>query len=123
MLCWLYSIPNHTHTNIYPNLMTKSAVTGGIVIANALAVVSIATATELNPILECIQNGASVGAIMGIFLWREVKRAERYEHLYDQERKLRLEAENKCASCTFVKKANEEFIDRRIDEERQDAKH
>lgn len=123
MLCWLYSIPNHTHTNIYPNLMTNSAVTGGIVIANALAVVSIATATELNPILECIQNGASVGAIMGIFLWREVKRAERYEHLYDQERKLRLEAENKCASCTFVKKANEEFIDRRIDEERQDAKH
>ena len=123
MLCWLYSIPNHTHTNIYPNFMTNSAVTGGIVIANALAVVSIATATELNPILECIQNGASVGAIMGIFLWREVKRAERYEHLYDQERKLRLEAENKCASCTFVKKANEEFIDRRIDEERQDAKH
>ena len=103
--------------------MTNSAVTGGIVIANALAVVSIATATELNPILECIQNGASVGAIMGIFLWREVKRAERYEHLYDQERKLRLEAENKCASCTFVKKANEEFIDRRIDEERHDAKH
>jgi hypothetical protein len=51
--------------------MTNSAVTGGIVIANALAVVSIATATELNPILECIQNGASVGAIMGIFLWRE----------------------------------------------------
>lgn len=46
--------------------MTNSAVTGGIVIANALAVVSIATATELNPILECIQNGASVGAIMGI---------------------------------------------------------
>ncbi len=46
--------------------MTNSAVTGGIVIANALAVVSIATATELNPIPECIQNGASVGAIMGI---------------------------------------------------------
>ena len=103
--------------------MTNSAVTGGIVIANALAVVSIATATELNPILECIQNGASVGAIMGIFLWREVKRAERYEHLYDQERKLRLEAENKCKSYPFVKKANEEVIDRRIDEERQDAKH
>ena len=103
--------------------MTNSAVTGGIVIANALAVVSIATATELNPILECIQNGASVGAIMGIFLWREVKRAERYEHLYDQERKLRLEAENKCKSCPFVQRATEEFIDRRIDEERQDAKH
>ncbi len=98
--------------------MTNSAVTGGIVIANALAVVSIATATELNPILECIQNGASVGAIMGIFLWREVKRAERYEHLYDQERKLRLEAERKCSSCSFVKKANEEFIDKRIEEEK-----
>ncbi len=46
--------------------------------------------------LEYIQNGASVGAIMGIFLWREMKRAERYEHLYDEERNLRLQAENKC---------------------------
>lgn len=96
--------------------MTNSVVTGGIVVANALAVVTIATATELNPILECIQNGASVGAIMGIFLWREVKRAERYEHLYDQERKLRLEAENKCASCSFVKKAHEEFMEKRADD-------
>lgn len=96
--------------------MTNSVVTGGIVIANAIAVVTLATTTELNPILECIQNGASVGAVMGIFLWREVKRAERYEQLYDQERKLRLEAENKCASCPFVQRANEEFIDKRSDE-------
>ena len=95
--------------------MTNSFVTGGIVVANALAVVSLASA-EINPIIEYIQNGASVGAIMGIFLWREMKRAERYEHLYDQERKLRLEAENKCASCPFVKRANEEFIDKRADE-------
>ena len=102
--------------------MTNSFVTGGIVLANTIAIVTLASA-EVNPILEYIQNGASVGAIMGIFLWREMTRAERYEHLYDQERKLRLEAENKCASCTFVKKANEEFIDRRIDEEKQDAKH
>lgn len=95
--------------------MTNSAVTGGIVLANALAVVSLAAAPELNPILECIQNGASVGAIMGIFLWREVKRAERYENLYNEERKLRHEAERKCASCIFVKRANEEFMDKRTD--------
>ena len=95
--------------------MTNSAVTGGIVVANALAVVSLATAAELNPILECIQNGASVGAIMGIFLWREVKRAERYENLYNEEQKLRYEAERKCASCKFVQRANEEFIDKRTD--------
>ena len=92
--------------------MTNSAVTGGIVIANALAVVSIATATELNPILECIQNGASVGAIMGIFLWREVKRAERYENLYNEERRLRHEADSKCATCQFVQRANEELLER-----------
>ena len=92
--------------------MTNSAVTGGIVIANALAVVSIATATELNPILECIQNGASVGAIMGIFLWREVKRAERYENLYNEERRLRHEAESKCATCQFVQRANEKLLER-----------
>ncbi|MBQ9830218.1 MAG: hypothetical protein IJO38_07735, partial [Akkermansia sp.] len=66
--------------------------------------------------IEYIQNGASVGAIMGIFLWREMKRAERYEHLYDQERKLRLEAENKCANCPFVKRAHEEFMDKRADD-------
>ena len=95
--------------------MTNSAVTGGIVLANALAVVSLAAAPELNPILECIQNGASVGAIMGIFLWREVKRAERYENLYNEERKLRHEAERTCATCKFVQRANEEFIDKRTD--------
>lgn len=92
--------------------MTNSAVTGGIVVANALAVVSLATAAELNPVLECIQNGASVGAIMGIFLWREVKR---YENLYNEERRLRHESERKCASCKFVQRANEEFIDKRTD--------
>ena len=75
--------------------------------------VSLAAAPELNPILECIQNGASVGAIMGIFLWREVKRAERYENLYNEERRLRHEGERKCASCKFVQRANEEFIDKR----------
>ena len=95
--------------------MTNSFVTGGIVVANALAVVTLATA-ELNPFIEYIQNGASVGAIMGIFLWREMKRAERYEHLYDQERKLRLEAENKCANCPFVKRTREEFLDKRADD-------
>ena len=43
---------------------------------SATAPATIAAMTELTPILECIQNGASVGAIMGIFLWREVKRTE-----------------------------------------------
>ena len=62
--------------------MTNSFVTGGIVLANTIAIVTLASA-EVNPILEYIQNGASVGAIMGICLWREMKRAERYEHLYD----------------------------------------
>ena len=92
--------------------MTNSIVTSGIVVANTLAIVTMAT-TELNPFLEYIQNGASVGAIMGIFLWREMKRAERYEKLYDQERQRRQEAENKCASCSFVQQANAEFINRR----------
>lgn len=50
---------------------------------------------------------------MGIFLWREVKRAERYESLYNEERRLRHEAERKSASCKFVQRANEEFIDKR----------
>ena len=83
--------------------MTDSVVTGGVVLANTLAVASLATAGDVSLILEYIQNGASVGAIMGIFLWREVKRAERYEHLYHDERKLRIKAEHKCADCPFVK--------------------
>lgn len=95
--------------------MTNSFVTGGIVVANALAIVTLAS-SEINPFIEYIQNGASVGAIMGIFLWREMKRAERYENLYDQERKLRIAAENKCANCPFVKRADEEFMDKRADD-------
>ena len=94
--------------------MTNSIVTSGIIVANTLAVVTLASA-ELNPLLEYVQNGASVGAIMGIFLWREMKRAERYEKLYDQERQRRQEAENKCSNCPFVQQANAEFINRRSD--------
>ena len=94
--------------------MTNSFVTGGIVVANALAIMTLATA-EVNPFIEYFQNGASVGAIMGMFLWSEMKRAERYEHLYDEERKFRIAAENKCANCSFVKRANEEFMDKRAD--------
>ena len=48
--------------------------------ADTPAIITMAT-SELKPLLEYIQNGASVGAIMGIFLWREMKRAERYEKL------------------------------------------
>lgn len=92
--------------------MTDSIVTTGVVAANALAVVVLANA-DVNPLLEYMQNGVSVGAVMSIFLWREVKRAERYEKLYDQERKLRMQAERKCSSCEFVQRANAEFIEKR----------
>lgn len=95
--------------------MTQPFVTSTIILANALAVLSMVKA-EINPFLEYIQNGASVAAVMGIFLWREMKRAERYEHLYDEERKLRIAAENKCSSCPFVRRAHEEFMDKRIDD-------
>ena len=62
---------------------------------------------------ELRREGASVAAVMGIFLWREMKRAERYERLYDDERKKRIDAENKCSGCEFVRKAHEEFLDNR----------
>lgn len=77
--------------------MTGSVVNAGLLGANALSV--IASVTSGNPFLEYIQNGASVAAVMGIFLWREMKRAERYERLYDDERKKRIDAENKCSGC------------------------
>ena len=51
--------------------MTQTAVTTSVVLANTLAVVCMAT-SELNPLLEYVQNGASVAAVMGIFLWREM---------------------------------------------------
>ena len=76
-----------------------------------LAIVTMST-TELNPFLEYVPNGDSVGAIMGIFLWREMKRAECYEKLYDQERINRQAAEAKCNTFPFVRQANEEFIER-----------
>lgn len=97
--------------------MTQPFVTTSIIIANALAVANIAMA-QANPFLEYIQNGASVAAVMGIFLWREMKRAERYEKLYDEERKLRIAAENKCNTCPFVRRAQEEFMDKRNDEDK-----
>lgn len=90
--------------------MTQTLVTTSVVVANTLAVVCMAT-SELNPLLEYVQNGASVAAVMGIFLWRETKRAERYEQLYDQECRKRMTTESKCSSCVFMKLAHEEFLD------------
>ncbi len=78
-----------------------------MMLANALALVSLAT-SELNPLLEYVQNGASVAAVMGLFLWREMKRSERYEQLYDQERKLRIEAANKCFDCPLLRRITQE---------------
>ena len=82
--------------------MTTPIVTGGVVEANSVAVAS-AAVSELPAFLEYIQNGASVAALMAIFLWREVKRAERYEKLYDEERRKRMEAEQKCKECPHRK--------------------
>lgn len=65
-----------------------------IMLANALAVAN-ALVPELNPILEYVQNGASVAAILALFLWREMKRSEHYEKLYNEERRLRLESERR----------------------------
>ena len=90
--------------------MTDSFVTSGIVLANTLAIVTMAT-TELNPFLEHVQHWTSVRVIMVIFLWREMKRAEHYEKLYEQERINRQAAEAKCSSCHFVRQANEELIE------------
>ncbi len=87
--------------------MSHSFVTFSIVVANALAVISLASA-EMNPFLEYVQNGASVAAVMGIFLWREMKRAERYEQLYDQERKLRIETANRCFDCPHLRRNTQE---------------
>ena len=82
--------------------MTNTFVQSSLILANATTLLSITD----NPLLDFIQNGASVAAVMAIFLWREVKRAERYEKLYD-------ESEKKCSNCPFVKRAEEEFLENR----------
>lgn len=82
---------------------TFSIIAAANVIAAAEAVV-----TDGNPFLNFVQNGASVAAIMSVFLWREIKRSERYEKLYDEERKTRL---NMCSSCPFQKEANKQFLE------------
>lgn len=84
--------------------MTQAFVVSSIAAAPALALFRLAS-SGVDPLLEYIQNGASVAAIMGLFLWREMKRAERYENLYDEERKLRIAAENKCSHCPFIRQA------------------
>ena len=82
--------------------MTDPIVTGAVVVANSVAVAT-ALCEDLLPALEYFQNGASVAALMAIFLWREVKRAERYEQLYEEERRKRMEAEQKCKDCPHRK--------------------
>lgn len=47
-------------------------------------------------------------SIIGIFLWREMKRAERYEKLYGQERLKRQEAESNATPVPSVRQVNEE---------------
>lgn len=84
--------------------MTNAFVHASLIVANATTLLS--TALTDNPFLEYIQNGASVAAVMAIFLWREVKRAERYEKLYD-------ECKKKCSTCPYVKRAEEEFLEHR----------
>jgi hypothetical protein len=91
--------------------MTNSVVNAGIIGANLLAVAT-SVATD-NPFLEYIQNGASVAAVMSIFLWRECKRADRLEEKYNKERELRIAAESQCKTCVYVKRASEEFLEHR----------
>lgn len=91
--------------------MTNSVVNAGIIGANLLAVAT-SVVTD-NPFLEYVQNGASVAAVMSIFLWRECKRADRLEEKYNKERELRIAAESKCNTCVYVKRASEEFLEHR----------
>ena len=51
--------------------MTGSFVNVSLLGANAVSV--LASVTAGNPFVEYIQNGASVAAVMGIFLWREIE--------------------------------------------------
>ncbi len=69
-----------------------------------------------NPLIEFFRNNLSIGALLAVFWWREAKSRERYERLYDEERKSRLAAEKKCSECSFTKRANELLLD---DEERK----
>ena len=91
--------------------MTNTAVNATLLVANAVAVANAVVGG--NPLLEYVQNGASVGAVMAVFLWREVKRADRYEKLYDEERKMRIAM---CLDCKFARAARDEFIEHRVDE-------
>ena len=91
--------------------MTDTIVNTTIVTANICMLANAALAD--NPIFEAVQSGTSVAAIMSIFLWREAKRADRYEKLYDEERKVRL---TMCQNCKYNKVAQDEFIEHRTNE-------
>ncbi len=94
--------------------MTNTAVNTMLASANAFNVLAAAAAE--NPLLEFFGNNLSIGTLLAIFWWRECKSRERYEKLYDDERKARMAAEKKCSDCRFTKAANEEFLGNHKDE-------
>lgn len=90
--------------------MTNSAITGGLVLANTTTAI-LATAAQpfgIWDFLNAIQSGAAVASILGIFLWREVKKNEKLEKRLDEAQK---RLENKCSSCEYVKAAKNNFLD------------
>lgn len=89
--------------------MTNNLINGSLCLATLVPFCGMATAEfGLTQFLEAVQSGASVAAVMGIFLWREVKKNEKLEsRLDDANRKMAQQCEN----CALAKRAREMMIE------------
>lgn len=99
--------------------MTSNIVSGSLAVA-VLAPIAVGAAGVsadfgIAELLEAIQSGASVAAVMGMFLWREIKKNEKYDvlikDLRDENKKLYEKINDKCSNCPYTVKARENLFD------------
>lgn len=109
--------------------MTSNLISGGLAVAAVASILGAASGAGggefgLLEFVEYIQSGASVAAVMGIFLWRETKKNEKLDEenkeLRNENRQLHDKLNDRCLSCSLWQHArmlSEAAADRMMDDE------
>ncbi len=100
--------------------MTNNIISGGLALAAASSILGVAAGGSgefgIFEFLEYIQSGASVAAVMGIFLWREVRKNEKLESRCDQRDQkiadLQSLLEARCAQCPYAAAARDAALEK-----------
>lgn len=100
--------------------MTGNAITAGLAVAAFSPLLGAAAGSTgdfgLLEFVEYIQSGASVAAVMGIFLWRETKKNEKLETRNDEKDRKIDELQNQikimCAQCPYAAAARDAALEK-----------